>query len=457
MTTQSKMRLQRFHEAPHQMPSTQYRSFVFTNYAFLMAGSIHLLFIGLFVLLQVPILALYNILSVGIWGLALNLNLKGKVVTANALGNLEVLFHALLCTVVIGWESGFHYYILAIPLTIFLHFWPTWFKFLSCTLNLFIYVMLSAYANSHPPAIPLDPVHVHWLNYMNLIGIIVAIAWVAYFFSFVVDRIENRLKLEQQRTAEALAERNQALDRIQADLTDAARYVRSALPSPITTGDIRVDWKFFPSASLGGDAFGYHWLSEEHFAIYLIDVSGHGVGAALLSISIMNMLKSGALATAVLLKPESVLTTLNQRFPGAKTDEMFFTMWYGVYNRNTRQMDFASGGHPPAIMFNLSSGDKIRPVKLHTPNFVVGGRKNVDYRQSQQSLPTSSDLYVFSDGAYEFFHQNGKIWRYGEFVDVLKGLHEHNNGLDHLIHLTRGLCRKDGYDDDFTILKVSFE
>jgi hypothetical protein len=46
------------------------------------------------------------------------------------------------------------------------------------------------------------------------------------------------------------------------------------------------DWRFIPSASLGGDSFGYHWIDEDHFAAYLIDVSGHGWVAALLSVSV---------------------------------------------------------------------------------------------------------------------------------------------------------------------------
>jgi sigma-B regulation protein RsbU (phosphoserine phosphatase) len=66
------------------------------------------------------------------------------------------------------------------------------------------------------------------------------------------------------------------------ELADAADYVRTILPKPITEGPIRTDWRFVPSTSLGGDAFGYHMVDENHFAIYLIDVSGHGVGAALL-------------------------------------------------------------------------------------------------------------------------------------------------------------------------------
>jgi sigma-B regulation protein RsbU (phosphoserine phosphatase) len=61
------------------------------------------------------------------------------------------------------------------------------------------------------------------------------------------------------------------------------------------SGPLLTDWSFIPSASLGGDSFGYHWINADHFAVYLHDVSGHGWGAALLSVSVINVLRSHAL------------------------------------------------------------------------------------------------------------------------------------------------------------------
>jgi len=70
--------------------------------------------------------------------------------------------------------------------------------------------------------------------------------------------------------------------------------VRSLLPAPLS-GSVETEWCFQPSEQLGGDAFGYHWIDADHFAMYLLDVSGHGVGAALLSVSVLNVLRAQAL------------------------------------------------------------------------------------------------------------------------------------------------------------------
>ncbi|MFN7657465.1 MAG: response regulator, partial [Dolichospermum sp.] len=71
---------------------------------------------------------------------------------------------------------------------------------------------------------------------------------------------------------------------LETELAEAADYVRSLLPLPLV-GSVTIESLFVPSAQLGGDCFDYYWIDDEHLAIYLLDVSGHGVGSALLSVS----------------------------------------------------------------------------------------------------------------------------------------------------------------------------
>ncbi|WP_415715261.1 PP2C family protein-serine/threonine phosphatase [Maridesulfovibrio sp.] len=114
------------------------------------------------------------------------------------------------------------------------------------------------------------------------------------------------------------------------ELAVAADYVTSLLPDPLKEGDIQADWRFIPSTSLGGDSFGYHWLDDDHFAMYLLDVCDHGVGSALLSVSAMNVLRSQTLPDTDFLKPDMVLEALNDSFQMDQQNNLYFTMWYGV-------------------------------------------------------------------------------------------------------------------------------
>ncbi|HVL11232.1 MAG TPA: response regulator, partial [Gemmata sp.] len=123
--------------------------------------------------------------------------------------------------------------------------------------------------------------------------------------------------LERNEAYRQLAEKQRELA---AEVNRAARYVESLLPPPLTSGPVRVEWKFVPSAHLAGDMFGYHWIDADHLAIYLLDVSGHGVGSALLAVSAGNVLSSGGLPGVDLRDPGQVLTKLNDMFQMDRQD-----------------------------------------------------------------------------------------------------------------------------------------
>src|SRR5262249_45701393 len=118
-----------------------------------------------------------------------------------------------------------------------------------------------------------------------------------------------------------LLERNEAYRKLEEsqrhlaeEVAQAARYVESLLPEKLS-GKLSIDWRFVPSTQLAGDMFGYHWLDPNHLAIYLLDVSGHGVGSSLLAVSAMNVLASEALPDTDFRDPAAVLRALNETFP----------------------------------------------------------------------------------------------------------------------------------------------
>lgn len=253
-----------------------------------------------------------------------------------------------------------------------------------------------------------------------------------------------------------LAERNQELEVIQknlvSELNEAARYVLSIIPEPLN-GEISTRWIFAPSSQLGGDSFGYHWIDDEHLGIYLLDVCGHGVGAALLSVTVINVIRSGALSNTDFLDPGQVLTSLNNAFDMTKHHGMYFTFWYGVFNKSTREMCYASGGHPPAI---LTSHDGTVVETLSTPNMVVGGFPYTQYKAKTCVIPAKARLFIFSDGVYEIFKPDGQILTYNEFVKLLTKINrESNNVLEDLIAFIKQMQNSEEFNDDFSLLQVN--
>ena len=216
-----------------------------------------------------------------------------------------------------------------------------------------------------------------------------------------------------------------------------------------------VDWIFVPSAELGGDAFGYHWLDDDHFAMYLLDVCGHGVGAALLSISALNVLRSGAIPGVDFRFPEQVMGGMNRTFDMEKQNNMYFTLWYGVWNRRTRMLSSSRGGHPPALLY--ASGAPAEPKKSGMAGRVIGAIPDIVYTAQTLPAPAGSTLLLFSDGVYEIARKDGATWTLEEFGQVAgRRILKPGTSLQVMVEEARALCGHSVLEDDFCLVRIVF-
>lgn len=264
----------------------------------------------------------------------------------------------------------------------------------------------------------------------------------------------------------SLLERNDAYKKLEesqkillGELAEAAEYVRSLLPQPFSNELMTISWKFIPSAQLGGDAFGYHWLDDQYFAIYLLDVCGHGVGAALLSISIINLLHSQNLPQINFKDPSSVLKHLNSIFQMEKHHNMFFTIWYGVYDRFSRRLTYGTGGHPPAVLITGKTIDQAHTLQLNSSGVIMGVLPTVDFHNASCVIEPYNRLYLFSDGVYEINKAQGGVFELAEFITLLESLpkKEIPSNLDHIVNFAQNLQgNKISFSDDFSIIEVIF-
>jgi phosphoserine phosphatase RsbU/P len=264
----------------------------------------------------------------------------------------------------------------------------------------------------------------------------------------------------------ALLQRNEAYQallesqhRLASEMKQAAHYVQSLLPEKLKKGDIRTDWRFIPSAELGGDSFGYHWLDDDHFAFYLLDVSGHGVGSALLSVSAMNALRSQALPQTDFRVPGQVLSALNNAFQMEQQNGLYFTIWYGVYHRPSRQIQYCGGGHPPALLYTGPSAEEATLEVLEASGPMVGAIPDLEFQTASTSLGTFAKLCLYSDGVYEIERIDKSIWPFSEFIDYMRrGPHdaENDSKMDRLIAYDREIQGREEFIDDCSIVELKF-
>lgn len=240
------------------------------------------------------------------------------------------------------------------------------------------------------------------------------------------------------------------------EVSQAAKYVSSLLPGPLT-GAVQVEWRFIPSTQLGGDSFGYHWLDPEHMAMYLLDVSGHGVGASLLSVSAMNVLNTQALPNTDFRDPGQVLRALNLSFQMEKHDNKFFTIWYGVYQKQARRLLYSGAGHPAALLF---TGDRLKRAalkQLESKGPIVGAWPDYEFETEACDLGPYARLVIYSDGVYEVARPDGTMWEYDDFVNYVSSLDpEAGSPMDRLLSYVRQMQGSDILADDFSMVQVTF-
>jgi phosphoserine phosphatase RsbU/P len=275
----------------------------------------------------------------------------------------------------------------------------------------------------------------------------------------LVDLVRTQRELLEARAA--LAATQQRLAR---ELADAAAFVASVVPEPVASPRLTSAHRLIASSELGGDMLGALPLDDEgrHTALYLLDVSGHGVGASLLAVTVGNVLRGRSLPGVDFTRPAEVLAGLNKAFPLERTDGKFLTAWYGVYDAATGSLAFAAAGHHPALLVPPTG----RVRRLGEPGPLVGFFPEPEYAEERVAVAPGSLLYLFSDGGFEVADREGEaaILGYDAFVALVttaargSGTASPGTAADRLDTIVRGVLAHGGdhLADDFSLLEARF-
>jgi phosphoserine phosphatase RsbU/P len=221
---------------------------------------------------------------------------------------------------------------------------------------------------------------------------------------FQRDELRVRLLAGERivRLERTLTQKNQELQesarRIKFDLDAASRVQRAMLPRDgVHVPGTRTAWKYVPTDELAGDALGLQALEDGRLAAYVLDVSGHGVPAALLSVTAMHELGVSLDRFASADAPATLVNRLNQHFCSTDYDGRFMTMALCVLDAHRGTLHFSRAGHPPPILVREGQS-------LPLPD--VGGMPlavlaDSPYDDAVITLAPGDRIYFYSDGMVE--------------------------------------------------------
>ena len=251
--------------------------------------------------------------------------------------------------------------------------------------------------------------------------------------------------------------------RMKASLLAAAKIQQSFLPPRESNiGDTRFACHYEPCDELAGDTLNYFPLNDRHVAIYNIDVSGHGVPAALLSVHLSRvltrlrgpdkiLLENRADGSVAPVSPAKVLMALNRRFMCDSGNEQYFTMNYGVLDLEDRTFRYSSAGHPGPI---LLSGGATTILGAMPP--AVGFLPNPEFQEASLNLEPGDRLLFYTDGVFEVADKNDEQFGEHRIAEQFKKTRDSSLGtaLKNLLFTAQTWGEDRPFDDDISLLAI---
>ena len=251
----------------------------------------------------------------------------------------------------------------------------------------------------------------------------------------VAIQVALKRAVEQNRRLErSLAERNHELEaannRMSRDLRAAARIQESFLPreAPEVAG-LGFSWAFRPCDELAGDGLNAIRLTPDCAAIYVLDVSGHGVASSLLSVSLSRLLSPPSDASSILVRggdgpdrlepisPGEVAARLNRLFPFELNTEQYSTLAYGVLDTRTSEFRYTLAGHPGPMLLPALGPPRVLEGRGCPVGLAEGSRPFAEW---STTLGPGDRVYLFSDGIPEAVNERNEPYGYDRFKATLE-------------------------------------
>ncbi len=205
-------------------------------------------------------------------------------------------------------------------------------------------------------------------------------------------------------------------ERISTELSVANRIQAAMLPHIFPAFPDRTEFDVYatmdPAKEVGGDFYDYFLIDDDHLALVMADVSGKGVPAALFmmasKIMIANYAKMGK-------TPSEILTITNDTICSNNQEEMFVTVWLGVFEISTGKLIASNAGHEYPVFMR----DGKFEVYKDQHGMVIGYEAGMTYKDYEVTLKPGDKLFLYTDGVPEATDKDEKLFGMERMVSAL--------------------------------------
>lgn len=268
--------------------------------------------------------------------------------------------------------------------------------------------------------------------------------------SFVFMRAELRKNVKE------LMETTAAKERIESELQIAHDIQMGILPKEFPPFPDRHEFEIYatlePAKEVGGDLYDFFFVDDDHLCFAVGDVSGKGVPAAIfmaVSKTLVKMEASKGLPAA------EVLNRVNRQLSRDNPSLMFVTIFLGILNVRTGEVEYSSGGHDPPYV--MSASGEIQPLEL-TDGVMLGVTEDFNYQSKKNLLQKGETIFLYTDGVTEAKNPDDQLFSDARLQQMLTRLQE--KGTTDIIQSIRSEIEifSEGTPqyDDITMLALKF-
>jgi sigma-B regulation protein RsbU (phosphoserine phosphatase) len=218
----------------------------------------------------------------------------------------------------------------------------------------------------------------------------------------------------------AMREHDQLVS-LQQDLSVARDIQQGILPKTFPPFPGRTEFEIFASMTaakeVGGDFYDFFMIDNDRLGFVIGDVSGKGVPAAIFMAVSRTLIRATGINGVT---PGECLTYVNNLLCNESVSCMFVTVFYGIMNMKTGELDFANAGHNPPYI--LREGTKAVEALESSGDIILGVFEGHEYSSLKVKLNPNDDILLFTDGVTEAFNQKEEIYTEARLENLLPTL-----------------------------------
>lgn len=236
----------------------------------------------------------------------------------------------------------------------------------------------------------------------------------------VLTKAFNKMMVNVKKYAKHIEEITIEKEQVAAELSVATQIQKSLIPHIFPAFPELEEMDIYavmqPAQKVGGDFYDFFLMDSEHLAFVIADVSGKGISAALFMVIAKTLIKNEANSNK---DPGEILERVNRQMCMDNNLGMFITVFFGILNLKTGEVEYSNAGHTKPIGKMQSKQFKEIDVKKQ---FVLAGMPNLKFKTDKLWMKKGDILFLYTDGISEAQDENGVCWGKSNIISSLDAL-----------------------------------